>query len=494
MSLDVSRIVSVGISVSALALERAGFGILNIIGKSDVIPLSERIRSYDNITGVAEDFDSTDEEYLAATIFFSQTPRPTELYISRRAAVAQPAELLGGSNPEQTIATWAAITDGAFDIDIDGDSSNVVACDFSSVTDMDDVAAVIDGSFTSGTCSWNDANTRFVIRGTATGSTATISFASSPSAGTDISGLIDALSTDGGTASDGVDAETITESLDAIETENSKWYGFGFTSEVKDSSITSAGTNKDCLDAAAWAEARTKLFCNNSSDANTLTASNTTNISYLLSQLEYARTFTVYNAGNYPSFSVFARGATVDFDGTDTVITYKFKQLPGLVATDLSASKANALIDFNCNYYAQFGTQLSGDAVSILAEGVTAGGRFIDEVVGIDWLQNSIQTDVFNYLYQSTTKIPQTNEGVAGIAQVIESDLAQAVANGLAAPGEVTIDDEDIYLPKGYAIFQGLVEDQSQADRESRAAPPISFVLKGAGAIHSVTIAGTFVR
>lgn len=491
MSLDISRIVDVQISVSALALQRAGFGILNIIGKSDVIPISERYRSYDNITGVAEDFDSADEEYLAANSFFSQVPRPTEIIISRRADVDLNAELLCGANVEQTISTWAAIEDGAFDIDIDTVEESVSACDFSSVTDMDDVAAEIASNFT-GTCAWDGL--RLVLRGATSGATSAIGFANAPTAGTDISGLMDALSTDGGTANDGVDAESITDSLDAIEAVNSKWYGFAFTKEVRDATITSGGTNKDCLDAGLWAEARTKLFCNNSSDANTLIASNTTNISHLLSELEYSRTMTVYNAGDYPCVSLFARGATVDFDGTNTTLTYKFKQLPGIVATDLSASQANAIDDFNCNYYTQFGTQLSGDAVSLLAEGKVASGRFIDEVVGIDWLQNSLQTDVFNYLYQSTTKIPQTNEGVAGIAQVMENDLAQAVTNGLAAPGEVTINGQEIFLDKGYLVFTTLVEDQNQADREARKAPPISFIIKGAGAIHSVTITGTFVR
>ena len=491
MSLDISRIVDVQISVSPLALQRAGFGILNIIGKSDVIPISERVRTYDNITGVAEDFATTDEEYLAASAFFSQVPQPTEIIISRRADVDLEAELLCGANPETTIATWAAISDGAFDIDLDASEENVTTCDFSAVTDMDDVAAEIDSNFT-GSCVWDGS--RLILQGTSAGATSTISFANAPAAGTDISALMDALSTDGGTANDGVDAETITESLEAVEALNSKWYGFAFTKEVRDASITSAGTNADCLDAGAWAEARTKLFCNNSSDANTLVAANTTNISYLLSQLEYSRTMTVYNAGDYPCVSLFARGATVDFNGTDTTITYKFKQLPGIVATELSASQANAIDDVNCNYYTQFGTQLSGDAVSILAEGKVASGRFIDEVVGIDWLQNAIQTDVFNYLFQSTTKIPQTNEGVAGIAQVLENDLAQAVTNGLAAPGQVTVSGQEIFLDKGYLVFTTLVEDQSQADREARKAPPISFIIKGAGAIHSVTITGTFVR
>ncbi len=494
MALNVSRIVDVNISVSALALQSAGFGTFNIIGTSDVIPMSERIRSYDDIDGVAADFETTSEEYIAANIFFSQSPSPTELYISRRAASATPAELVGGSNAETTISTWSAITNGEFSLEIDETELYPLSINFASVTSMDDVATAIDGAMSTGSCEWDSDNTRFIFKSVTTGSSSSITFASVPASGTDISGLLDCRSTDGGTIADGVGAETISTSLSAIEALNSKWYGFGFTSEVRDDSQTSAGTQSDALDAASWAEARTKVFANNSSDANTLVSGNTSSIGYQIEALGYNRTFTVYNAGDYPAISAFARGATVDFDGTDTAITYKFKQLPGISATDLSASQANALIDVNCNYYANFGTQLSGDSVSILAEGVVASGRFIDEIIGLDWLQNEIQTEVFNYLYTSTTKIPQTDAGVAGITQTLEDVLDQAVNNGLAAPGTVTIDGNDVFLEKGYLTFTGLVSDQSQSDRESREAPPISFILKGAGAIHSVTITGTFVR
>lgn len=493
MTLSVNRVVQVEISVAALALQRAGFGIMNLVGISDVIPISERLREYNDLDGVSADFDTDTEEYKAATIYFSQSPRPDTLYISRRAATALTAELIGGSNTEQTIATWTAISDGAFDIDVDGATENVTTCDFSSVTDMDDVADVIATQF-SGTCTWDSKNTRFVLRTASTGSTATISFASSPAAGTDISGLMDALSTDGGTANDGVDAEDIQTSLNAIEAVNSKWYGFSFTSEVRDDSQTSAGEKADALDAAAWAEARIKTFWNNTSDANTLVSGNTSNISYQLEAAGYSRTATAYNAEDYPAISLMARGATVDFDGTDTTIDYAFKQLPGITATDLSASQASALEAVNCNYYANFGTATSGDSVAIVFPGDMASGRAIDEIIGIDWLQNAIQTDVFNYLYQSTTKIPQTDEGVAGITQNVSAVCSQAVTNGLAAPGYITIGSDTRYLAEGYEVEAGLVEDQSSADREAREAPPVTFVIKGAGAIRNVTISGTFVR
>jgi len=171
-----------------------------------------------------------------------------------------------------------------------------------------------------------------------------------------------------------------------------------------------------------------------------------------------------------------------------------FKVLPGITASVLSATQATGLASNNCNYYTSFGNQLADDAVAMYANGVMADGTFMDEVVGLAWLQNSIQTAVFNYLYQSPTKIPQTNEGVSGIVQVVEQELEQAVRNGLAAPGQVTVNNKAVFLNTGYRVVAGNVEDQTQADRELRKAPPINFILKGAGAIHGVTVNGTFVR
>lgn len=43
-------------------------------------------------------------------------------------------------------------------------------------------------------------------------------------------------------------------------------------------------------------------------------------------------------------------------------------------------------------------------------------------------------------------------------------------------------------LPKGYMIQSQPIDEQSQADRDARKAPPIYVSLKLAGAIHHVTV------
>jgi len=477
MSLPISQIVDVQIGVSPLAQQRAGFGLLNLVGTSDVISIGERYRLYTDITSVAADFAVTDEEYLAAQVYFSQSPRPNQLMISRRAAANAPASLICGLNVEQTIANWNAITDGSLKISYDGVEDAVGSLDFSSATTMAEVAAVIDTA-SAGACKWT--GTRMVFETATTGSGSTITVLTAGATGTDISGLLDGLAPVARVYA-GIDAETMTAALTAIEDVYKGFYGVAGTKEINDT------TNAE--DAAAWCEARAKIFANSTSDLNCLDPLSTSDIAYEMKDQGYNRTFTVFSrTEDYPALSVFARGATVNFEGTNTTLTLKFKLLPGIAPDEITASEVAALKGKNCNYYTYFADS------RMLAEGQLAVGRFIDEVWGLDWLQNAVEVDVFNLLYQSVTKIPQTDKGTALIVATIERVLKQAVNNGLGAPGYVTVGTETLYLTKGFQVDAQSVADQSQADREARKAPPINFVLKGAGAIHSATVIGTFVR
>jgi hypothetical protein len=158
----------------------------------------------------------------------------------------------------------------------------------------------------------------------------------------------------------------------------------------------------------------------------------------------------------------------------------------------VTQTQAETLKAKNVNYYTYFGTS------AMLAEGVMANGRFFDEVYGLDWLQNAVETAVFGYLY-TTPKVPQTDKGVARIVQQVESACQQAVNNGLLAPGtwngaplgQVATGD---FLAKGFYVYAAPVASQTLADRNARKAPPITVLAKGAGAIHAVDITITFER
>lgn len=185
MTIPVSKVVKVSILSSPTFPKRKGFGLLLIVGKSARLPVGNRIRFYSDMDAVAADFDSTDEEYKAAQVFFSQAPRPTELAIGRRFDAAVPGELLCSVNYEKTIATWQAINNGAFKINIDGGAvEEVSGIDLSGAANLNAVAAAIQTRLqlvsANATCTFD--GTRFIFRSGTTGAASTVDYTTAPGA------------------------------------------------------------------------------------------------------------------------------------------------------------------------------------------------------------------------------------------------------------------------------------------------------------------------
>lgn len=489
MTIPVNKVVKVNILTSPTFPARKGFGLLLIIGQSARLPLGQRIRFYSDMDAVAADFSGSDEEYKAANIAFSQSPRPSEIAIGRRYPSGAPGELLGSvSTYTSDIPTWQAITAGKLTIPLDGLNVALTAMDFSAAANLNAVAAVVQAKLTiaaAGATITFDG-TRFIVRSATTGASSTVGYSVAPGSGTDIGPLLGLNAAGLGLQSTGVAAESITQSLDALQLFDASWYGFSFTSEVVEQNIK---------DAAAWAETRVKIFGYTTLASNVQDGAETSaNLASFFKNLAYRRTFGVWDKDDsYSAISAMVRAFTVNFNEQNSTITLKFKQLPGTTPETITETQRLAFVAKNINYYTRFGDS------AMLAEGVMASGVFFDEVHGLDWLQNAIETNVFGYLYTRTTKVPQTDKGVALIVQKIDKALVQGVNNGLLAPGvwnggdlgQVSTGD---YLPRGFYVYAQPVASQNQGDREARKAPPIQVIAKGAGAIHFVDISLTFER
>ena len=81
MALDVNNVVSVTVNVSPKAASTRGFGQCLIIGTSNVIPKEERIRYYSSLTELGSDFTVDTDEYKMASVYFSQSPTPSEIAV-----------------------------------------------------------------------------------------------------------------------------------------------------------------------------------------------------------------------------------------------------------------------------------------------------------------------------------------------------------------------------------------------------------------------------
>jgi hypothetical protein len=79
-----SSIVDVSITVSPLSVVNSGFNVGLIIGKSTKITPVVRTKIYASPDAmIADGWVGTEPEYLAAIVYFSQSPRPSKLVIGR---------------------------------------------------------------------------------------------------------------------------------------------------------------------------------------------------------------------------------------------------------------------------------------------------------------------------------------------------------------------------------------------------------------------------
>lgn len=237
------------------------------------------------------------------------------------------------------------------------------------------------------------------------------------------------------------------------------------------------------------------MFAVTSSDSGIIDSATTSDVASALKAAGYSRTFVQYSTkSKYAALSAFGRAFTVNFTGNNTTITLKFKTEPGVTYETLTSSQAAAVDAKNANVYVYYAND-----TAILQQGVMSNGDFFDERHGLDWLQNYVQTNLFNLLYTSTSKIPQTEAGITRLLTNVEMSLDQAVSNGLVAPGvwnggdigQITAGDT---LTKGYYVYAQPLSSQAQSDREKRRAPLIQAAIKLAGAVHYADVQINVVR
>ena len=485
-SLPVSRLISVAVSLSASAAQAQNLSTLLILGSSSVINSVERYRDYSSIDAVAADFGTSAAEYLAASLWFQQSPQPTKLKIGRWAATAMMGRLICAplNASQQALANFTAVTSGGFTYTKNGGAAtNVTGINLSGALNLNGVAALIQAALTGTTVSWNAAYSRFEFVSTTTGSTSSISFLSAPGSGTDLSGLLGGTSTSSGAyTAPGLDAESAVSAVTLFDTNyGQSWYGV----------VVCGAVNADHLAIAAYIEAaNTKhLYGVTTQEAGVLVSATTTDIAYQLAVLKYNKTLVQYSSSSaYAVVSAMARIMTVDYTGNNTVITLMYKQEPGIAAETLNATQADSVKAKRCNVFVAY-----NNSTAIIQNGVCSSGNFIDVVTASDWLAVTLQNSLYNLLYTSTTKVPQTDAGTQLLLTTAEAVCAQAVTNGMLAPGVWTqggfgLLAQGDFLPKGYYIYAPRVAAQNSADRAARKSVPIQIAAKLAGAVHEIAI------
>lgn len=151
--------------------------------------------------------------------------------------------------------------------------------------------------------------------------------------------------------------------------------------------------------------------------------------------------------------------------------SWAHKAINGQTADALAQGELDGARDNNAlTYFYESG-------ISHTLDGKACGGRFLDIVRGIDWLDSVIHSNMLTVMI-AQEKIPYTDSGAALFETALRGALGAAETAGLLAPG--------------WSIARGAVADQSAADKAARVFPALSWNAVLAGGIHTVNpVSGT---
>ncbi len=183
------------------------------------------------------------------------------------------------------------------------------------------------------------------------------------------------------------------------------------------------------------------------------------------------------------------RGLSTDFSGSNTTQTMHLKDLIGIQPdSGMNQTILNKCQDAGADVYASF---------QGVAKTFTSGANmFFDQVYNQQWFVGALEVAGFNLLAQSSTKLPQTEQGISLLKAAYRTVCQAAANNQYAAPGTWTSPETFGNLndflrnvgERGFYIYSSPISQQLKADREARVAPLIQIALKEAGAVQSSNV------
>ena len=490
---DISNVINVALIPEGELAARDNMNVVAIMtSEIGFLSTAKRFALYSNAADVAADFGSNSQANDFAQVFFSQTPNPVNaggllvmgFYRAAEESVAASAAVLTGAQVSEAtiIPQLQAISDGTMDIDVDGVTENLAALDFRTVTNLADVVELIDDALTGAVATTEDQ--KIIITSSTTGVTSLIDFVADPGSGTFVGNILALTDGSGATTVQGADASVI-----ALETKEAAITALKAEINVKGFMFIDNPTDEESKDLAEYAQANSVLSYDVFS-ASTNLVIDPTNVVWdikLSSLTNYRMLFSA--AGNRKlAAGYMARAHVVNFSAENSALTMHLKEIRGVAAeaysqTDVTAAKAVGLDVY---------TTIKDVAVTL-----TSGANdFIDNRYNLIAFIDAVQTDMFNLLKQTGTKIPQTTPGVNKLVDQGEKTTRGFVRAGVFAPGTWTSPDrfgvEETFNRSieqfGFYWLAGRLSDQSQADRQDRKSPVLQAAVKNAGAIHSVDI------
>jgi len=489
---SINRVVNVALLPEGQQASRDNMNVIAVLtSETGVITSAERYRAYLEISAVEADWGTASSVTQYAQAVFGTKPNAINfggtLIIGLHRAVAEnvpatAATLRSTQLVEATIVSQLqTISDGSFNITVDAVPVVAASLDFSAVTTLDGITAILDTAIAGATVSHN--NGYLTVTSSTTGATSLLTYMTPGPAGTFIGDLLTMSSGTGGTLTQGAASvvlpiETKVESISALKTlVNIK--GAVFTDIVIDAEVPTL---------AAWAGANQTIIYNVFSGSSYLAVATANPVwAVKLASQTYFRCLYSKSGNRLLAATYMARTHTVNFNAENSAMTMNLKTLsvPSETYSDTEMDSAKRV---GLDLYTSI-----KDTPVVLTSGAN---DFVDNVYNITAFIDAVQTDMFNILKATGTKIPQTTRGVNTLVAQGEKTSRGFVRAGVFAPGAWSgpdsfgnIDTFNRNIEQfGFYWLAGLLRDQPQADRAARKSPVLQCAVKNSGAIHEASI------
>ena len=493
MSASITNVINVALLEGGALAARDNFNIVSIITSQQDGPVSSanRFSIHRDASSVASDYGTASAVYSHATALFGTSPNPVNAggYLivgywrgATENVAATSAVLTGAQLSEATvIGQLQSISDGSFDVDVDGAAENITGLDFQSALSLDDVVTLLNAELAGATAT--EADQKLIITSDTTGATSLMTVVSPGASGTFVGDILALATGTGaslvqGAAAAALAPETKVEAVTLLKAETN----------FKGGVFIDNPTDVESKALAEWAQANDTLLYDVFDDASNLTI-DPANVVWdikLAGLTNYRMLFSA--AGNRKlATSGMADMHTVNFNGENTAKTQHLKEL-SVAAESYTETQITAAKNVGLDIYT---------TIKLTPCLLTSGANdFTDNRYNILAYIDAVQTDMFNLYKGTATKIPQTTRGVNQSLDQLEKTTRNFVTAGVFAPGtwsspdtfgNVDAFDRNI-LDNGFYWIAGSLADQPQVDRELRKSPVFQGAVKLAGAIHSADI------
>lgn len=492
-SISINNVINVALLEGGRLAARDNVNVVGVLTSSqDVLNSNERYRVYKDVASVLADFGTSSKVGKAAQTFFATSPnavnfgglfvvgywRGAQEITSDTSATLKSAEL----SEVTVVKEMQQIANGSFTITVDGGVEiEATGLNFQSVDSLDDIASIIDNAIVGATATVD--NLGIVITSDTDSSTSTLTYLGEATSGTFIGNILNLAEGTGAELTQGVDSETL-----VVETKVEAITQLKALTNLYGAVFLDKPTSSEAKDLATWSKANSVLMYDVFSSPTNLQR-DTSNVVYdiALSGLDTYRMLYSKVANRQFAVAYMARTHTVNFNAENSANTMNLKELP-ITPEEFSQTEVSACKSVGLDIY----TTIKQTPIVLTSD----KNDFVDYRYNLIAFKDAVETDLFNLLKSTSTKIPQTTKGVNQLVSQCEKTTRGFARAGVFAPGTWSSPDSfgDLETFKrnisefGFYFLAGSLAEQPQSDREARKSPVIQGAVKMAGAIHQADI------